>query len=198
MMMFSHVVVVALSLTERLNLFMQGDVAVAESLLQEILPTLHEIAARELRREYGAVPLTKTELIHELWLSNLRQSDWKVVNRGHFFALASRAMRRILVDEARKRLSLKRGRQHASLPLDEDKPCLTPSVESDAERIVEIGMLVERLEAKHPDPARVIEMHYFGGFGFDEIAQATGLTLKQVRSRWNKGLRFLKRSLGAL
>jgi RNA polymerase sigma factor (TIGR02999 family) len=172
----------ALSLTERLNLFMQGDVAVAESLLQEILPTLHEIAARELRREFGAVPLSKTELIHELWLSNLRRSNWQVANRGHFFALASRAMRRILVNEARERLSLKRGGQRASLPFDEVKPHLTPAIESDAEIIVEIGMLLERLEAKHPDPARVVEMHYFGGFAFDEIAQATGLTLKHARA----------------
>lgn len=185
----------AASLTERLNLFMQGDVAIAESLLEEILPTLHAIAARELRREYGAVPLSKTELVHELWLSNLSRNDWQVANRGHFFALASRAMRRILVDDARERLSLKRGGGNALLPLQAVELRSKHSVDSDAERIVEIGMLVERLEAKHPDSARVVEMHYFGGFTFDEIAEATGLTLKQVRSRWNKGLKFLKRSL---
>lgn len=188
----------ALSLTERLNLFMEGDVAVAESLLQEILPTLHEIAARELRHEYGADPLSKTELIHELWLSNLRRSDWKVANRGHFFALASRAMRRILVNEARERVALKRGGGHAPLPLEDLGPRLAASVDNDAERIVEIGILVERLETKHPDAARILEMHYFGGFTFDEIACETGLTLKQVRSRWDKGLKFLKRSLRAL
>lgn len=186
------------SLTERLNLFMQGDVGVANSLLQEILPALHEIAARELRREHGASPLSKTELIHELWLANLAQGTWQLVNRGHFFALASLAMRRVLVDLARERVSLKRGGKDAPLPLETVESRLPADVDNDAEKIVEIGMLMDRLETKHADAARIIDMHYFNGFTFDEIARETGLTLKQVRSRWNKGLKFLKRFRRAL
>lgn len=103
------------SLTERLQLFMEGDPAVTESLLHEVLPRLREIAARELKREHPVAPLSKTELIHELWLSNLSKGGWQIHDQGHFFALASLAMRRILVDLARRRLALRRITSAASL-----------------------------------------------------------------------------------
>ena len=65
----------------------------------------------------------------------------------------------------------------------------------DAEIIIEIGLLMERLDAKYPDCARVVDMHYFSGFTLEEIAQKTGLTTKQVRLRWERGLKWLKRNL---
>jgi DNA-directed RNA polymerase specialized sigma24 family protein len=64
-------------------------------------------------------------------------------------------------------------------------------------RIVEIGILMDRLDAKDPDAARMADMHYFAGFTLEEIAQETGLTLKQVRTRWERGLKCLKRMLHA-
>jgi DNA-directed RNA polymerase specialized sigma24 family protein len=103
-------------------------------------------------------------------------------------------MRRILVDHARKRLALRRGAGAGPLPLDEFAG-LAGASDQDAGKIVEIGMLMERLETKHPDAARIVDMHYFGGFTLEEIAKETGLTLKQVRSRWEQGLKWLKRSL---
>jgi RNA polymerase sigma factor (TIGR02999 family) len=182
------------SLTERLNSFMHGNSVVADALLDEVLPKLREIATRELKRERVLAPLSKTELIHELWLANLSKGEWQVQNQGHFFALASLAMRRILVDHARKRLALRRGAGAGPLPLDEFAG-LAGASDQDAGKIVEIGMLMDRLETKHPDAARIVDMHYFGGFTLEEIAKETGLTLKQVRSRWEKGLKWLKRSL---
>ena len=97
------------SLTERLNLFMQGNQAVVDALLREVLPKLHEIAVRELKRERYMAPLSKTELIHEVWLSSLSKGGWQIHDQGHFYALASLAMRRVLVDLARKRLAARRG-----------------------------------------------------------------------------------------
>jgi len=182
------------SLTERLNSFMRGNAAVADDLLDEVLPKLREIASRELKRERVLAPLSKTELINELWLANLSKGEWRIQNQGHFFALASLAMRRILVDHARKRLALRRGAGAGALPLDEF-PGLGGTTDQDAEKIVEIGKLMERLETKHPDAARIVDMHYFGGFTLEEITKETGLTLKQVRARWEKGLKWLKRSL---
>jgi DNA-directed RNA polymerase specialized sigma24 family protein len=67
----------------------------------------------------------------------------------------------------------------------------------DAEQIVEVGVLMDRLEEKNPDAARIADMHYFSGFTFDEIAQETGLTAKQVRLRWEKGIKWLKGMLHA-
>ncbi|HVN06132.1 MAG TPA: ECF-type sigma factor [Bryobacteraceae bacterium] len=181
------------SLTERLNLFMQGNQSAADALLREVLPKLHEIAARELKRERYLAPLSKTELIHEVWLSNLSKGGWEIHDRGHFYALASLAMRRVLVDLARKRLAARRGGGEAALELDESMTLLGPS--RDAQQIVEIGILMDRLEEKDPDAARMVDMHYFSGFTLEEIAQETGLTFRQVRSRWDRGLKWLKKML---
>src|SRR5271165_4805057 len=97
------------TLTERLQSFMQGDSAAANALLREVLPKLYDIARRELKRERYVAPVSKTELISELWVSNLSKGGWKIHDRGHFYALASLAMRRILVGMARKRLAARRG-----------------------------------------------------------------------------------------
>jgi len=184
------------SLTERLNSFMQGDAVAADALLREVLPKLHEIAARELKRERYMAPLSKTELIHEVWLSSLSKGGWQIHDQGHFYALASLAMRRVLVDLARKRLAARRGSGEAVLPLDESG-ALTGVSADDAQQIVDIGILMERLETKDPDAARMVDMHYFSGFTLEEIVQETGLTFRQVRSRWERGMKWLKRMLAA-
>jgi len=183
-----------ISLTERLNSFMNGDRAAADALLREVLPKLHEIAVRELKRERYMAPLSKTELIHEVWLSNLSKGGWQIRDQGHFYALASLAMRRVLVDLARRRLAACRGGGEAVLPID-DAGGILDNPGQDFEQIVEIGILMERLEAKDPDAVRVVDMHYFSGFTLDEIAKETGLTLRQVRLRWERGLKWLKRTL---
>jgi RNA polymerase sigma factor (TIGR02999 family) len=186
-----------ISLTERLQLFMQGDSAVVEALLHEVLPKLHQIAIRELKRERYVAPLSKTELIHEVWLGSLSKGGWQIRDQGHFYALASLAMRRVLVDLARKRLAVRRGAGETTLSLDESGSLLGTSAR-DAQQIVEIGILMERLEAKDPDAARMVDMHYFSGFTLEEIASETGLTIRQVRSRWEKGLKWLKKMLQSL
>ncbi len=184
------------SLTERLQLFMKGDSNVVDSLLSEVLPKLREIAFRELKRERYMAPLSKTELVHEAWISALSRGVWNIRDRGHFYALVSLAMRRILVDMARKRLALRRGGTETTLSLDEAGP-LIGTFGQDAEKIVEIGILMERLEIKDPDAARMIDMQYFSGFTLEEIATETGLTMKQVRTRWERGMKQLKRALHA-
>ena len=172
------------SLTERLNAFMRGDATAVDALLSEVLPKLHEIAVRELKRERYVAPLSKTELIHEVGLSTLAKGG-QIRDQGHFYALASLAMRRVLVDLARKRLAGRRGGGEANVPLDENGALLGAPVR-DAQQIVEIGILMERLEAKDPDAARMVDMHYFSGFTLEEIAAETGLTFRQVRSRWDR------------
>jgi len=182
------------SLTKRLQLFMQGDTTVVDALLDEVLPKLREIAFRELRRERYIAPLSKTELVHEVWISTLSRGVWNIRDRGHFYALISLAMRRVLVDMARKRLAARRGGGEAPIPLDEAGP-LIGTFGQDAEKIVEIGILMERLEVQDPDAARMVDMQYFSGFTLEEIAKETGLTLKQVRIRWDRGMKRLKRAL---
>jgi len=184
------------SLTERLQLFMQGDTTVTDVLLGEVLPRLHAIATRELKRERYMAPLSKTELIHEVWISSLSKGGWQVRDRGHFYALASMAMRHVLIDLARKRLAERRGGGGATLPLDESAGKLKTRIE-DAQQIVDIGILMQRLEVRDPEAAHIVDMHYFSGFTLEEIAAETCLTIRQVRWRWERGHNWLKRMLCA-
>jgi len=184
------------SLTERLQLFLRGDAGDTDALVQEILPKLREIALQRLRRERHAAALSKSDLIQELWVRSLSKGGWQIQDRGHFFALASSAMRYILVDLARRRLALIRGGGETPISIEEARGNREPWVQ-DAAKIVEIDLLLKRLAEKDADAARMVEMHYFMGLTFEEIAKETGLTLKQVRTRWERALAWLKRMLRA-
>lgn len=173
------------SLTQQLHVFFGGDHSAVDALLQEILPKLREIAVRELSRERYIAPVSATELIHEIWLRNISKASWQIRDQGHFYAIASLAMRRVLIDAARRRLSEER------IQANGDGNGAT----ADAQQIIEIGILMERLEDEDSDAARVVDMHYFGGFTFTEIAASTKLTVRQVRTRWARGLKWLKTNL---
>ncbi len=173
---------------------MQGDTTVVDPLLREVLPKLREIAGRELNRTGSFESVCKTELINELWVSSLSKGNWQFNDRGHFFALAGLAMRRVLIDLARKRLSVRRGSGTAPEPLDKEMAA-AQAPRTDAEQILAIGLLMDQLEVEDPDAARAVDMHYFSGFTLEEIAKELGLTIKKVRSRWERGLKWLKKRL---
>jgi RNA polymerase sigma factor (TIGR02999 family) len=179
------------SLTRQLQSFSGGDREIAEAILREVLPTLHQIAVRELRRERYVAPLSPTELINEVWLRSLGKGGWQINSREHFYAIAALTMRRVLVDFARQRLAQRRGDGEKPQSLDETFS-IERTVTPDAESIVQIGMLMERLEKAIPDAARIVDMHYFAGFTLQEISGVTGLTFRQVRHLWEKGRDWLK------
>ena len=187
------------SLTKQLQSFSSGDREIAEAILREVLPTLHQIAVRELRRERYVAPLSPTELINEVWLRSLRKAGWQINSREHFYAIAALAMRRVLVDFARQRLAQRRGDGEKPHSLDEAlsrERSEERTDTSDAESVIQIGMLMERLEKAIPDAARIVDMHYFAGFTLQEIADVTGLTFRQVRHLWEKGRDWLKDRIG--
>jgi RNA polymerase sigma factor (TIGR02999 family) len=160
-------------------------------LLREVLPKLHQIAIRELRRERYVAPLSPTELINEVWLRSLRKGGWHINSRQHFYAIAALAMRRVLVDFARNRLAQRRGDGETPDSL-EGNASLKATDSSDPESIVRIGLLMDQLEQANREAARVVDMHYFAGFTLEEIAKITGLTFRQVRHLWEKGRDWLK------
>jgi RNA polymerase sigma-70 factor, ECF subfamily len=177
------------TLTQQLQAFSAGDRKVAESILREILPKLHEIAARHLRKERYAAPVSPTELINEVWIRNLHKGGWQIRNREHFYAIAACAMRRVLVDYARARLASKCGSLTTTGPLDE---AVELSDNQSARQIVEIGLLMDKLSQAQPKTRPIVDLHYFAGFSFEEIAEITGLSPRQVRHLWNKGRDWLK------
>ena len=180
----------AVSLTEQLQAFSAGDRQAAEAVLREILPRLRQIAVRHLRKERHIAPVSPTELINEVWLRHMRKGGWEIRNREHFYAIAGCAMRRVLVDYARSRLALKRGALDPSLRLDDSLP--EPVDTQNAGQIVEIGILMEKLGQAYPKSLHIVDLHYFAGFSFEEIAGITGLSQRQVRHHWDKARDWLK------
>ncbi|MGA7834616.1 MAG: ECF-type sigma factor [Acidimicrobiales bacterium] len=181
----------AVSLTEQLRAFSAGDRQAAEAVLRQILPKLHQLAVRHLRRERYQAPVSPTELINEVWLRHIHKGGWQIRSREHFYAIAGCAMRRVLVDFARSRLALKRGALDGAVFLD-DSGAGEPVDTRSAEQIIEIGLLMEKLGQAQPKTLRIVDLHYFAGFSFEEIAEITALSPRQVRHLWNKGRDWLK------
>ncbi len=179
------------SLTEQLRRYTGQERDIAEAVLREVLPKLHQAAVLALRREHSFVPLSPTELINEVWLRSLHKGRWQINNRNHFYAIAAIAMRRVLIDLARSRLAASNGAGLATISLDE-QAAEQQSSASSPESLVMIGRLMDQLEKSDTEAARVVDMHYFAGFSIAEIAEITGWTERQVRSRWKKGQNWLK------
>jgi RNA polymerase sigma factor (TIGR02999 family) len=182
------------SLTGELRLFSTQDAPSKESLLREILPRLREIAAWRIAGRGARNTITPTELIGETWLSRLHKGKWKIDDREHFFSIVGLAMEQVLTDMARKRVAQKRGSGAAHLSLQELSPCREP-VSAEAEQVIAIGLLMEQLAKADPLAAQIVRAHYFAGYGLEEIARESGLSLRQVRHRWEKGKLWLAERL---
>ena len=151
---------------------------------------LRRVAHRQLRRLRPGQTLTTTALVHEAFVKLVPGSK-AAVDRTHFFALAARAMRQILVDYARARGARKRGGGQRPTTLDE--AALT--VETLSEEMLGIDTALHRLESVDERLARVVECRFFGGMTEDEVAEALGVTARTVRRAGRKARAFLFREL---
>jgi RNA polymerase sigma factor (TIGR02999 family) len=159
-----------------------GDPLALESLLPHVYRELHTVAASYIRRERPGHTLRPTDLIHETYL-RLAGSDLpELESRKHFYALAARLMRQILVDHARRHRSSKRGSGQDHLPIEE---AVVYSKERAAE-FVELDEALEALAVCDPRKARVIELRFFGGLTVEEIAEVTEMSPSSV----SRDLRF--------
>jgi RNA polymerase sigma factor (TIGR02999 family) len=147
-----------------------------------------------LARERQPAPLSPTELIHEIWLRSFHGGGWQVRDRDHFYSIAAQAMRHVLVDFARARVAEKRGGGIATLSLNEARGAVATAA-LDQERIIEIGILMERLEHSDPMAALLIDLHYFAGFTLEEAADVMKLSLRQARQRWSNAKTWLQKGL---
>ena len=181
-----------LSLTEQLQRFSGGDRAIAETVLRQVLPELYRIAVRALGRDREEL-FSPTELINEIWLRTLRKGGWQIHSRQHFYAIAALAMRQALVDFARFQKAKRRGGKQKPLSLDEHTS--VSSETADPESVIQIGILMDQMELRNPESARIVDLHYFAGFTLEEIADITGMTFRQVRHRWEQGRDWLKDQL---
>lgn len=180
-------------LTSLLQRYSDGDKSVADALLRQIMPQLKRVAEGQLRRERAKQDLSVTELVHEIWLKDLRKGGWPVRDRSHFYALVGRAMRMALIDTARRRLSQRRG---SGTSVDQLSDHAVASAEASPEQLAAMGLLMDRLANAEPEIAQVVDMHYFAGFSLEEVGDSLGLTQRQVKYRWKKGCDWLKSQLG--
>lgn len=149
-----------------------------DQLLPLVYNELRRLAGSFLNREY-AVSIQTTELVHEAYfrLTQQRSVDWN--NRGQFFAIAAQAMRRILIDAARARKSIKRGAE--KIPISEAP---TISVEVD-QHLIDLDRALVELAEFDPDQAKLVEMRYFGGLTIEETAQVMGVSPATVKREWS-------------
>jgi len=150
------------------------------------------MAERELRRERPEHTLQPTDLVHEVFFRLVDQTRCRVEDRKHFLGLACRAMRQVLVDHARRRNRDKRGGGWTRIPLDEFR---LAGKRDDDTTIMALNEALERLLARHPEKARIVEMHFFAGFKLEECAEVLGISLRTVSRHWAFAQAWLARAL---
>lgn len=178
-------------LTRLLNAWAGGDHAAAEQLFPLILGELRLIAKKHLRRQFPGHTLQPTELVNEAYAKLVVGSvkSWK--DRGHFFAVASTAMRQILIDHARKDLRRKRGDGRTDLPLDETA---TIPVGQSA-WLVALDDAITSFAKLDPRAAQVVVLRYFGGLNVEETAEILGVSKSTVHNDWKAARLWLMREI---
>lgn len=150
---------------------------------------LRRIAQRELRRNGSGVTIEATTLLHELYLDLHGRRDLMFPDRARLLAYASRAMRGLIIDYARSRRALKRGAAFEITTMPTDVPNQTV----DSAELERLNDAVERLAAMEPRLAQVVDLKYFGGFSFGDIAAMWGVSERTVQRDWEKARLFLYR-----
>ena len=179
------------TITQLLLAVRAGDGLAMERLYPLIYDQLHQLAHFALRREPTGHTFATTDLVHEAYLKLVDQTRVEWHDRRHFFAVASRAMRRILVDYARRHATAKRGGGRRPLTLDES----LMTVDDRADTLLALDESLGRLEAVDGRLARVVECRFFGGLTEEETAEVLGVTARTVRRDWTKARDWLYREL---
>jgi RNA polymerase sigma factor (TIGR02999 family) len=165
----------------------QGDPDAWDRLLPLVYDELRRIARRQLRRERAGHTLNTTALVHEAYLKLVDQTRVPYEDRAHFFGIASRAMRQVLVSHARKYRAAKRGGEWRRVPFDEAEI----RVDERAETLLALDEALTRLTEMNERLARVVECRFFGGMTEAETAAALGVTDRTVRRDWTKARLWL-------
>ena len=158
----------------------QGDGNATEELLPLVYEELRRLAAYKMAHEVPGQTLQPTALVHEAWLrlGGDEQPAWQ--NRAHFLAAAAEAMRRILVESARRKLRLKRGGGDERVELH-DSVIEAPAAD---EKILQVHEALEALSVEDPEKAQIVKLRFFVGLSHDEIAALLGVNEKTVRRQW--------------
>lgn len=177
--------------TRLLLAWSKGDAAALEELIPLVYDALHGLAERYLAQEGSGHTLQPTAVVHEAYLKLVDQKRVTWRNREHFFAVAAQAMRRLLVDHARRRDAQKRGGAATRVPLEEAAPSIVPR-EAD---VVALDRALEKLATLDARQAKIVELRYFGGLTLDETAVVLGTSPSTVGRAFRLAKAWLYREL---
>jgi RNA polymerase sigma factor (TIGR02999 family) len=166
--------------TLMLDAISRGDCEAAEELLPVIYGELRKLAAIQMANETAGHTLQPTALVHEAWLRLVGHGLQSWQNRAHFYGAAAEAMRRILIESARRKSSLKRG---GGLPrVDISEVDIAAALPDD--QILLVNEALEWLEKEDPETARIVTLKFFGGLTNEEVAKVIGTSERTVRREW--------------
>jgi RNA polymerase sigma factor (TIGR02999 family) len=158
----------------------QGDPTAAEKLLELLYEELRRLATSKMAREAPGQTLQPTALVHEAWLRLVASKNPRFENRAHFFSAAAEAMRRILIDRARRKLTMRHGGAAERVDL-EDQDLAAPAAD---EQLLAVNEVLNNLAKEHPVQAEVVKLRYFVGMTNEETAEALGVSVATVKNYW--------------
>jgi RNA polymerase sigma factor (TIGR02999 family) len=167
-----------------------GDEQAASELLPIVYDQLHRLAHSQLAHEAPGQSLQTADLVHEAYLRLVgSDQDWQ--GRGHFLAAAAEAMRRILVERARRKKRIKYGGRFARVELSEAAARSEPS----PDEVIMVSELLDSLEKQHPQEAQVVKLHYFAGLSIREAGRALGLPPSTAHRHWTFARAWLREAM---
>ncbi len=167
-----------------------GDRKAADALFSALYAELHELARRKLAGAGSRVTLGPTTLLHEAYLNIARREGSAFPDRERFLGYAAKVMRGLIIDYARSRGAQKRGGAYAITTLHEES-----AAAADGGDLVEIGAALEELAVAEPPLADIVDLKFFCGFSFDEIARMRGVSKRTVQRHWEKARMYLHRKI---
>lgn len=184
-------------ITDLLQAYGQGDSGAFDRLFPAVYDELRRIAHRHMQRERSGHTLTTTALVHECYLNLADQTRTSWQNRAHFFAVASTAMRHLLIDYARRRTAQKRGGDRNRISLDEAMPNTLSVNQTDAAELISLDDALTALAQEHARMTRVVECRFFGEMTVKETASALDVSTRTVERDWTRAKAHLAQMLRA-
>ncbi len=178
-----------------LRAWTDGDARARDALFTHLYDEIHRLALRLKRKESRGDTLQTTALVHELYLRLVDQRRARWEDRGQFFAVAARLLRRIVIDEARSRLAQKRGGDWQRVP-DDALRQEADNTEHDDERWILLDRCLEELEGVDPEGTRLVELRYVCGMSIEEAAVVMGVSRASVVRRWRSVKAWLQLRMG--
>ena len=179
------------NITRLLLAWGNGNTAALDELMPLVYDELRRIAKNYMRGQRGGHTLQTTALVNEAYLKLIDSSRVNWQNRTHFFAISAQLMRRVLVDFARAKRSLKRGGERIQITLDEK---IEEPFEKETD-LIELDEALQTLAEMNPRQSQIVELRYFGGLSEEEIAETLNISTRTVRRDWNVARAWLYREL---